>query len=69
MSDKVKGTVKWFNAVKGYGFIEKDGGGDIFVHFSDIEMDGYKKLEENQPVLFEVKEDDKGEKAVNVTID
>jgi len=69
VSDKVKGTVKWFNAVKGYGFIEKDGGGDIFVHFSDIEMDGYKKLEENQPVLFEVKEDDKGEKAVNVTID
>ncbi|OUW60182.1 MAG: cold-shock protein [bacterium TMED198] len=69
MSDKVKGTVKWFNAVKGYGFIEKDGGGDIFVHFSDIEMDGYKKLEENQPVLFEVKEDDKGEKAVNVTIE
>ena len=69
MSDKVKGTVKWFNAVKGYGFIEKEGGGDIFVHFSDIEMDGYKKLEENQPVLFEVKEDDKGEKAVNVTIE
>tara|TARA_A100001011_G_scaffold366670_1_gene419426 strand:- start:410 stop:619 length:210 start_codon:yes stop_codon:yes gene_type:complete len=69
VSDKVKGTVKWFNAVKGYGFIEKDGGGDIFVHFSDIEMDGYKKLEENQPVLFEVKEDDKGEKAVNVTIE
>jgi cold shock protein len=48
------GTVKWFNPDKGYGFIERDGGEDLFVHFSEIQMDGFKTLEEGQSVEFEV---------------
>ena len=48
-----QGTVKWFNAEKGYGFIAVDGGQDVFVHYSAIQMDGYKSLEENQRVSFE----------------
>lgn len=61
-----KGRVKWFNAEKGFGFIERDGGNDVFVHFSAIAMDGYKTLEEGSEVLFEVVEGAKGPQAANV---
>jgi cold shock protein len=61
-----KGRVKWFNAEKGFGFIERDGGKDVFVHFSAIEMDGYKTLEEGTEVVFEVVEGAKGPQAANV---
>lgn len=60
------GTVKWFNGNKGYGFITKDDGGDVFVHFSGIEMDGYKSLNEGQRVSFEVEDGSKGPQAINV---
>ena len=60
------GTVKWFNAQKGYGFIATEEDGDIFVHFDSIKMEGYKKLEEGDKVEFEVEEGDKGKQAVNV---
>ena len=66
MSEKEQGTVKWFNDAKGYGFIERDAGGDIFVHFSEIEMEGYKKLEEGQEVEFTVAEGEKGLQAQEV---
>lgn len=62
-----KGRVKWFNAEKGYGFIERDGGNDVFVHYSAIEMDGFKTLEEGTEVQFEVVEGAKGPQAANVT--
>ena len=55
-----KGKVKWFNDAKGYGFIEQEGGDDVFVHFSAIQMDGFKTLAEGQAVEFEVKAGDKG---------
>jgi CspA family cold shock protein len=61
-----KGKVKWFNDSKGYGFIEQEGGEDVFVHFSSINMDGFKTLAEGQPVEFEVKTGDKGLSATNV---
>ncbi|EMS70842.1 MULTISPECIES: cold-shock protein [Ruminiclostridium] len=61
-----KGRVKWFNAEKGFGFIERDGGNDVFVHFSAITMDGYKTLEEGSEVVFEVVEGAKGPQAANV---
>jgi CspA family cold shock protein len=61
-----KGKVKWFNDAKGYGFIEQEGGDDVFVHFSSINMDGFKTLAEGQPVEFEVKTGDKGLSATNV---
>jgi cold shock protein len=62
-----QGTVKWFNAEKGYGFIEQDGGGgDVFVHYKQIQGSGYKSLEENQKVEFEVEQGQKGPQAVNV---
>ena len=68
MSDKTKGTVKWFNNSKGYGFITPEGGGtDLFVHMNDIQMDGYKTLRENQDVEFEITEGEKGPAATNVT--
>ena len=60
------GKVKWFNDAKGYGFIEQDGGEDVFVHFSSITMDGFKTLAEGQPVEFEIKNGDKGLHAANV---
>jgi CspA family cold shock protein len=63
----VTGKVKWFNDAKGYGFIEQEGGGDVFVHFSQIRMDGYKTLAEGQPVQFELRQGDKGLHALNVT--
>ena len=63
-----KGTVKWFNAEKGYGFIaDDDGGNDVFVHFSAIQAEGYKTLEEGQEVEFEVVQGAKGPQAANVT--
>ncbi len=62
----VKGTVKWFNASKGFGFIAKDDGEDVFVHFSDIEDEGYKTLAEGEEVEFEVVESPKGPKAAHV---
>jgi CspA family cold shock protein len=61
------GRVKWFNDAKGYGFIEQDSGEDVFVHFSSIEMDGFKTLAEGQEVQFEIKTGDKGLHAANVT--
>ena len=61
-----KGKVKWFNAEKGYGFIESEDGTDVFVHFSAIAMDGYKYLEEGQEVTFDVSEGAKGPQASNV---
>ncbi|EUJ32979.1 Cold shock protein CspD [Listeria floridensis FSL S10-1187] len=60
------GKVKWFNNEKGYGFIETDGGEDIFVHFTAIQGDGYKSLEEGQEVSFEVVEGNRGPQAANV---
>lgn len=60
------GKVKWFNAEKGYGFIESDGGGDVFVHFSAIQGEGFKTLEEGQNVEFEVVEGNRGLQAANV---
>ncbi|HDI0846015.1 TPA: cold shock protein CspA [Staphylococcus aureus] len=61
-----QGTVKWFNAEKGFGFIEVEGENDVFVHFSGINQDGYKSLEEGQAVEFEVVEGDRGPQAANV---
>lgn len=60
------GTVKWFNAEKGFGFISQDDGPDVFVHFSAIQMDGYKSLDENQRVEFDVTQGQKGPQAANV---
>lgn len=60
------GTVKWFNAEKGFGFIERENGGDVFVHFSAIVEDGYKSLEEGQSVEFDIIEGERGEQAANV---
>ena len=62
-----KGKVKWFNDAKGYGFIEQEGGEDVFVHFSAIQMDGFKTLAQGQVVEFEVQTGDKGLHAANVT--
>ena len=62
-----QGTVKWFNADKGYGFITTDDG-DVFVHFSAIQGDGFKTLEEGQNVSFEITEGDRGPQASNVTV-
>ncbi len=61
------GIVKWFSAEKGYGFIERENGDDVFVHFSDISSDGYRTLAEGEAVDFEVVEGDRGPKAANVT--
>jgi CspA family cold shock protein len=66
MSERTTGTVKWFNASKGYGFIARDDGADVFVHQSAIQAEGYRTLEEGQRVEFEVESGDKGPKAVNV---
>ncbi len=62
----VKGKVKWFNEKKGYGFIEREEGGDVFVHFSAIKGDGFKTLAEGQTVEFEIIQGDKGPQAANV---
>jgi CspA family cold shock protein len=64
-----QGTVKWFNAEKGFGFIAQDGGGeDVFVHFSAIQSSGYKSLEENQKVEFDLASGPKGPQAENVRV-
>ena len=65
MSDKEQGTVKWFNAAKGYGFIRRETGEDVFVHFSAIQDSGYRTLEEGQAVEFEVVKGPKGLQAAN----
>ncbi len=62
------GTVKWFNSEKGFGFISQDNGADVFVHFSAIQMNGYRVLEEGQIVEFEVQEGPKGLQAVDVRV-
>ena len=62
------GKVKWFNAEKGYGFITSDEGKDIFVHYSSIQADGFRTLEEGQKVTYEVVESDRGQQASNVTV-
>ena len=62
-----EGTVKWFNDAKGFGFIEQDNGPDVFVHFSQIQGDGFKSLAENERVSFDVTDGDKGPQASNVT--
>ncbi|WP_027716649.1 cold-shock protein [Desulfuromonas sp. TF] len=62
-----KGTVKWFNDAKGFGFIEQEGGPDVFVHFSAIEMDGFKTLAQGDPVSFTVIQGPKGPQAQNVS--
>ncbi len=62
-----KGTVKWFNNNKGYGFIEREDGEDVFVHYSAITSDGYKSLSEGDTVEFEVTEGEKGPQATNVS--
>ena len=64
---KEQGTVKWFNASKGYGFIQRQSGEDVFVHFSAIRGEGYKSLNEGQTVEFEVRKGPKGLQAENVT--
>ncbi|TFD99942.1 MULTISPECIES: cold-shock protein [Jeotgalibacillus] len=61
-----EGTVKWFNAEKGFGFIEVDGGEDVFVHFSAITGDGFKTLEEGQKVSFDITQGNRGDQAANV---
>ena len=66
MSEKEQGTVKWFNGSKGYGFIERDAGGDVFVHFSAIVADGYRNLDEGQRVEFVVTQGAKGPQASEV---
>ena len=60
------GTVKWFNAEKGFGFIEREGADDVFVHFSAIQDEGFKTLEEGQTVTFDIEEGDRGPQAANV---
>jgi len=65
----MKGTVKWFNAEKGFGFIEREDGEDIFAHYSQINSSGYKSLEEGQRVTFDVVKGQKGFQAENITID
>jgi CspA family cold shock protein len=65
--ERYKGTVKWFNNAKGFGFIGREDGPDVFVHFSAIQIDGYKSLQEGDPVEFEIVEGQKGPQADNVT--
>ena len=60
------GTVKWFNAEKGYGFVTREDGSDVFVHFSAIQGDGYKSLDEGQAVSFDVEDSDRGPQATNI---
>ncbi len=68
MADRESGTVKWFNSTKGFGFIERAQGGDVFVHFSSIQSDGYKSLEKGQKVEFTVGEGAKGPQAQDVKV-
>ena len=66
MADRITGTVKWFNAAKGYGFIAREGGKDVFVHFSAVQMDGYRTLNEGDQVEFAIEDSPKGPQAVSV---
>lgn len=66
MSDRIQGTVKWFNNSKGYGFIAREGGKDVFVHFSAIATEGFKSLSEGDKVEFVIEESPKGPQAANV---
>jgi cold shock protein len=66
MSERITGTVKWFNESKGFGFISREGGEDVFVHFSAITADGFRTLAEGQKVEFSVEQGAKGPQAVNV---
>jgi CspA family cold shock protein len=68
MSERETGTVKWFNGSKGYGFIEREQGGDVFVHFSAIRGEGFRNLEEGQNVEFDVQQGQKGLQATDVAI-
>ncbi len=63
-----EGTVKWFNSSKGFGFIENDEGGDVFVHYSAIQSEGFRTLEENQRVTFDIEQGNKGPAAANVKV-
>lgn len=66
MTERITGTVKWFNAVKGYGFIGQEDGEDVFVHFSAIKMDGYRRLQKGQRVEFVIEDGEKGLQAAEV---
>ena len=68
MSERETGTVKWFNGSKGYGFIEREEGPDVFVHFSAIRGEGFRNLEEGQSVEFDVQQGQKGLQASDVTV-
>ena len=68
MADREKGTVKWFNERKGFGFIERENGSDVFVHFSSIQSDGFKTLKDGQAVEFTLVNNDKGESAEEVAV-
>ena len=68
MSDRITGTVKWCNDDKGFGFIERDGGEDVFVHYSSVRGDGFKSLYEGQKVEFTVGQGQKGPQALDVTV-
>jgi len=68
MSEKVLGTVKWFNSEKGFGFIERDEGDDVFVHYTAIVGEGFRNLEEGQRVEFAIEQGPKGLQAANVTL-
>ena len=68
MSERVQGKVKWFNGAKGFGFIEREEGEDVFVHYSAISGEGFRNLEEGQSVEFDLEQDQKGWRAANVTV-
>jgi CspA family cold shock protein len=68
MAERILGTVKWFNSEKGYGFLTRDNGPDVFVHFTAIQADGYRTLTEGQQVEFSVETGPKGLQAANVTL-
>jgi len=68
MSERIVGTVKWFNGSKGYGFISRDNAPDVFVHYSAIHGDGFRNLDEGQKVEFEIEQGNKGPQATNVTV-
>ena len=65
--ERIKGTVKWFNNAKGYGFLGREGGADVFIHYSAITSEGYKSLQEGDQVEFEIVQGQKGPQAANVT--